>query len=83
MSDELSQEFGIREVSSYINKEGSRAYKINGRDLQIRGGGWADDLLLRENKDNLKAQVAYTMLMNTKDLNSEKPVIEMKGYNTL
>lgn len=64
MSDAISQTFGIREVSDYINKEGYRAYRINGRDIQIRGGGWADDLLLREDSDNLEAQVRYTKLMN-------------------
>ncbi|GET25955.1 glycoside hydrolase family 2 TIM barrel-domain containing protein [Prolixibacter sp. NT017] len=71
ISDKLSQEFGIREVTSYINEAGSRAYKINGRDLQIRGGGWADDLLLREKKDNLKAQVEYTKLMNLNTIRLE------------
>ena len=63
-SDSVSQTFGIRKVESYINANGSRAYKINGRDIQIRGGGWADDLLLREDPKNLEAQVLYTKLMN-------------------
>ncbi|MBK5261316.1 MAG: hypothetical protein JJE17_01935 [Peptostreptococcaceae bacterium] len=64
LSDTVTQSFGIREVSDYINSEGSRAYKVNGLDLQIRGGGWTDDLLLRENSDNVEAQVLYTKSMN-------------------
>jgi len=64
LSDTISQTFGIREVSDYINSQGSRAYKVNGRDIQIRGGGWTDDLLLRENSANLESQVQYVKLMN-------------------
>lgn len=64
LTDTISQTFGIREVSDYINPQGSRAYKVNGRDIQIRGGGWTDDLLLRENPANVEAQVQYTKLMN-------------------
>lgn len=64
VTDSLNQEFGIREVSDYINENGSRAYKINGRDIQIRSGGWTDDLLLRESPEKVEAQVLYTRLMN-------------------
>ncbi len=64
LSDSLSQNFGIREVSDYINENGSRVYKVNGRDIQIRSGGWTDDLLLREDPENVKVQVLYTKLMN-------------------
>lgn len=64
LSDSVNQTFGIREVSDYINEQGSRAYKVNGRDVQIRSGGWTDDLLLRENPENVKAQVLYTKSMN-------------------
>ncbi|HPS12929.1 MAG TPA: glycoside hydrolase family 2 TIM barrel-domain containing protein [Prolixibacteraceae bacterium] len=64
LSDSVSKPFGIRKVESYLNANGSRVYKINGRDIQIRGGGWADDLLLSEDPENLKAQVLYTKRMN-------------------
>ncbi|MCP5053416.1 MAG: glycoside hydrolase family 2, partial [bacterium] len=32
--------FGIREVSDYLNELGHRGYKINGKEILIRGGGW-------------------------------------------
>jgi len=64
VSDHLIQTFGIREVSDYINENGSRMYTINGRDVQIRSGGWTDDLLLREKAENVEAQVLYTKMMN-------------------
>lgn len=64
ISDQLSENFGIREITDYINAKGSRMYRVNGRDFQLRGGGWTDDLLLREDEKNVEAQVQYTKLMN-------------------
>ena len=64
LTDERSQSFGIRDVVSGLDKNGYRYYKINGKNYQIRGGGWTDDLFLREDPKNLEAQVKYTKLMN-------------------
>ncbi|UCH97977.1 MAG: glycoside hydrolase family 2, partial [Candidatus Aminicenantes bacterium] len=44
ISDSQEVTFGIREVSDYINKQGHRGYKINGKEILIRGSGWVDDL---------------------------------------
>jgi exo-1,4-beta-D-glucosaminidase len=63
-SDSSQTRFGIREVSDYITPDGYRGYRINGRKILIRGGGWADELLLRENATNLAAQLQYTKAMN-------------------
>ncbi len=65
--DSRRTRFGIREVSDYINEEGYRGYRVNGRKLLIRGGGWTDDLLLRDDRDSLEAQMQYArdMHLNT------------------
>lgn len=64
LSDSVQTRFGIREVHDYISPEGYRGYVVNGKKILIRGGGWADELLLRENKTNLEAQLQYTKAMN-------------------
>jgi exo-1,4-beta-D-glucosaminidase len=56
--------FGIREVSDYINEQGHRGYKINGKKVLIRGGGWVDDLLLADSDEKLEAQFKYVKHMN-------------------
>ena len=39
---------GIREIVSGVDKDtGFRFYEINGRRVQVRGAGWANELLLR------------------------------------
>ena len=57
ISDVQSARFGIREVADYISPDGYRGYMVNGKKILIRGGGWADELLLRESHENLSAQL--------------------------
>jgi exo-1,4-beta-D-glucosaminidase len=71
VSDRSSVVFGIREVSDYINKEGYRGYKINGRKVLIRGAGWVDDLFLAEDQKKIEAQVKYARHMNLNTLRLE------------
>ncbi|MFC4585195.1 discoidin domain-containing protein [Sphaerisporangium corydalis] len=46
-SDTAHSRFGIRGVTSSLDGSGHRLYKVNGRSLLIRGGGWSPDLFLR------------------------------------
>jgi exo-1,4-beta-D-glucosaminidase len=46
-SDEQHARFGIREVTSEITEEGYRLFRVNGQRILVRGGAWANDLLLR------------------------------------
>jgi exo-1,4-beta-D-glucosaminidase len=71
ISDSTQTRFGIREVSDYINADGYRGYMVNGKKILLRGGGWADELLLRENEKNLRAQIQYTKAMNLNTIRLE------------
>ncbi len=64
VSDSLSTPFGIREVGSYFNSKGYRVFTVNGKPILIRGGGWADDLLLADSPRTLEAKVKYARAMN-------------------
>ena len=64
--------FGIREVSDYINEKGVRGYKINGKNILIKGGGWTDDLLLANTLDNIEAQLKYVRHMNLNTIRFEE-----------
>jgi exo-1,4-beta-D-glucosaminidase len=69
--DRAQTRFGIREVADYLTPEGYRGYMINGKKILLRGGGWADELLLRESATNLQAQVEYTKAMNLNTIRLE------------
>lgn len=70
-SDVCETRFGIREVSEYINEEGFRGYKINGKKIQVLGGGWVDNIFLDQNYKNLKAQISYVKQMGLNTLRLE------------
>lgn len=65
--DEKGVKFGIRSVSDYFTKEGHRGFKINGKKILIRGGGWVDRLLLDDDYESIKSQFEYikSMGLNT------------------
>jgi exo-1,4-beta-D-glucosaminidase len=63
--------FGIREVSDYLDERKVRGFKLNGRKVLIRGGGWTDDLLMNNPYDSVKAQVEYARQMNLNALRVE------------
>ena len=58
-SDRQQLRFGVREVSDYFNAQGHRGYRINGKDILIRGGGWVDDLMLDDTDAKIEAQMDY------------------------
>jgi len=70
-SDARRVRFGIREVADYRNEQGHRGFKLNGRKILIRGGGWADDLLLDAPAKKLAAEVLYARHMNLNALRLE------------
>ncbi len=64
ISDSKNLSFGIREVEDYINNDGHRGFKINGKEVLIKGAGWTDDLLLQDTHESLENQIAYVKHMN-------------------
>jgi exo-1,4-beta-D-glucosaminidase len=63
-TDSQSQTFGIRTITtglvgaSPIAPEGARVFAVNGRTLEFRGGGWAEDLFLRYSSSRTGDQIA-------------------------
>ena len=64
ISDRHELTFGIRHVEDYRTEEGHRGYRINGKEVLIRGGGWVDDLLLADDDRRLQDQLRYVRHMN-------------------
>ncbi len=57
-SDEKSAQFGIREITSELTAEnGSRLFRVNGKPILIRGGGWAPDMMLRNDESRMRTQI--------------------------
>lgn len=56
ISDEQSVRFGIREVTSELTDKGHRLFRVNGKPILVRGGGWSQDMLLRQDPERLRNQ---------------------------
>jgi exo-1,4-beta-D-glucosaminidase len=64
VSDRHSTRFGIREITSELDSRNHRVFKVNGRNVLIRGGGWASDMFLRDIPERLKTEFDYVKDMN-------------------
>ncbi len=71
ISDAETLRFGIREVSSELTDKGYRLFKINGKPILIRGGGWAQDMMLRPSAEREQAEVRYVKEMNLNTIRFE------------
>jgi exo-1,4-beta-D-glucosaminidase len=56
--------FGIREIECYTNPLGHKGYKLNGKEVLIKGAGWTDDIFLRDSLESIETQVQYVKHMN-------------------
>jgi exo-1,4-beta-D-glucosaminidase len=59
VSDERSIRFGVRTVTSTIEHGGGRRFQVNGRPIEIIGGGWSPDLFLRSDHERVAAELSY------------------------
>jgi len=94
LSDSQKIHFGIREITSELNYQGYRQFRVNGKKILIRGGGWVQDMLLRRSPDRLDAQLRYVRDMNLNtirlegqletdeffDLADERGILVMPGW---
>lgn len=69
--DRVEEKYGIREVTSYLDENKNRAFRVNGKFVLIKGGGWTDDLLLQDTKESVEAQLKYVRHMNMNSIRSE------------
>jgi exo-1,4-beta-D-glucosaminidase len=94
VSDEASIRYGIREITTELTPKGGRLFRINHKPVLVRGGGWAQDMLLRHPAGRLESQIAYVQAMNLNtirlegqleydkffDLADEKGLLIMAGW---
>ncbi len=71
VSDESHTKFGIREITSEVTEPAAdrlkRLFKVNGKNILIRGGGWTPDMMLRQTSERLADEFRYVrdMGLNT------------------
>ncbi len=96
VSDVRKMRFGIRSVIGGWTGEGFRAYRLNGKKILIKGGGWTDPMLLNATPDYERAGIEYAVHTNLNairmegfwghdqhifDLCDEKGILVMAGFS--
>lgn len=72
LSNKAQTRFGIRDITTYINEDDWRGYRVNGRNILIRGGAWmTNDMLLNLEASRYDALVRYAREANLNMLRSE------------
>ncbi|MEV5174031.1 sugar-binding domain-containing protein [Streptomyces flaveolus] len=70
-SDTAHETFGIRDVRAPLNSDGARQYRINGRRLLIKGGGWSPDEFLRWDPAYVEDRLKYALDLGLNTLRLE------------
>ncbi|MGA8530561.1 MAG: glycosyl hydrolase family 2 [Acidobacteriaceae bacterium] len=71
VADEKTVEFGIREITSELTGTGARLFRVNGKPILIRGGGWSQDMLLRTDPKRLREQFRLVRDLNLNTIRLE------------
>ena len=71
VSDSRTIRFGIREAQGGPNDKGYFQFRVNRRNILIRGGGWTPDLLYREPHERLKQELEYVKHMHLNSIRLE------------
>lgn len=93
-SDSSETNFGIREIASELDARDHRLFRINGKKLLIRGGGWAMDMWKPKSEQRLEDEFRYVEgmglntirlegMLETKeffDLADQKGILVMAGW---
>jgi exo-1,4-beta-D-glucosaminidase len=71
VSNTISENFGIREMSSKLIDDKSRVFIVNGKRIVIRGAAWAPDIFQRRSPKRQEQEIRLYRDMNMNIVRSE------------
>jgi exo-1,4-beta-D-glucosaminidase len=71
VSDASDTKFGIRQIENYFTAKSYQGFKLNGKKVLIKGGGWTDDIFLGDTEKSNEIQVQYVKHMNLNTIRLE------------
>jgi exo-1,4-beta-D-glucosaminidase len=71
VSDQADVGFGIRQVTSEIDGQQHRLFRINGQRILIRGAAWTPDMMLRADPQREEIDIRYAREMNLNTIRFE------------
>lgn len=80
VSDRQEIQFGIRTVTSELDANQHRLFRVNGRPILIRGAAWTPDMLLRRSPEREAIDLRYAREMNLNALRFEGKLEMSDGF---
>jgi exo-1,4-beta-D-glucosaminidase len=71
VSDSQTVRFGIRQITGELNSGGHLGFKVNGKNILIRGAGYTPEMLLRSNPERQEDEIRYVKDMNLNTIRLE------------
>jgi len=71
ITDSQKTKFGIRKIEMYTNAAGYKGFKLNGKEVLIKGAGWTDDIFLRDSLHSIETQIQYVKHLNLNTIRLE------------
>jgi exo-1,4-beta-D-glucosaminidase len=81
VSDRHQSTFGIREITSELDAGQHRVFRINGKNILIRGGCWTQDLLLKVDDEREDHELRYAQEMNLNTVRLEGKLMNDHFYD--
>ncbi|MGH9433375.1 MAG: glycosyl hydrolase 2 galactose-binding domain-containing protein [Terriglobia bacterium] len=81
VSDRETVQFGIRDITSEIDSQGHRLFKINGRNILIRGAGYAPSMLLAFSPQRQEDELRYVRDMHLNTVRLEGKMVDDHFFN--
>ena len=82
LSDRQEVTFGIREITSEIDAQQHRLFKVNGMPILIRGGGWTPDMMLRFSPEREENEICYVRDMHLNTIRLEGKMMTDHFFET-
>jgi exo-1,4-beta-D-glucosaminidase len=71
LSNSISENFGIREITSTLIDTASREFIVNGKPIMLRGAAWSPDIFQRHSKKRQEQEIKLVRDMNMNIVRSE------------
>lgn len=82
LSNELSESFGIREITSkMLDNQKAREFIVNGKPIMLRGAAWSPDIFERRSKLREEQELGLVRDMNMNIVRSEGKLEDENFYD--
>lgn len=76
ISDREDLRFAVRQITSGLDSQNRRFFRVNGKRILIRGAGWSPDMLLRLSEQREEDEIRYVRGMNLNAIRLEGKLMD-------